>query len=103
MNNSIRQICTSFPSRNHIHIDYVIKYEKQLDEDQEVQIEKKSYRRLFFNLVEKERIEVHKIRIQIKQEEHVFALLHCPLKRLLKEAESIKLEMKLKSVSNIAV
>lgn len=98
MNTQSRQICTSFPSQNDKHIDYVIKYEKNLNEDEEAKIDKKSYRRLFFNLIEKENIKVTKLRIQIKNEEHVFALLHCPIERLLKEAEKIKLEMKLKSV-----
>ena len=97
------QTCTSFPNQNQKHIDYVIKYEKLLTQDPDTQLESKSYRRLFFNLVTEEQIEIYKLRIQIEDEEHVFALLHCPLERLLKEAERSKLEMKLKSVTKINI
>lgn len=97
------QIGTSFPNDNRKHIDYVIKYAKlQLDkidhDDIKENIVKESYRRLFFEQVAIENIEIYDIVIKHEEKEHCYVLLNCPMKRLLTEADTTKLEMKLKTV-----
>ena len=98
------QISTSFPNDNDKHIDYVVVYKKIANATSEKDFEKEKYRQLFFQQIEKESIEFMELSDSDFYENGsklVFVLLHCPLKRLLVEAEAIGLEMKLISVKTI--
>jgi hypothetical protein len=91
------QILTSFPNNNSKHIDYVIKYEERTISDHK-QLEHESYRKLFFDEIKKQSIEIYPLEVKSHGKRHIYALLHCPMERLLVEAETIKLEMNLKTV-----
>jgi hypothetical protein len=93
------QIRTSFPNDVTKHIDYVIKYEKHsISEPDLDQLEHESYRKLFFDEITKQSIEIYPLEVKSHGKRHIYALLHCPMERLLVEAETIKLEMNLKTV-----
>lgn len=90
------QIRTSLPDDNSQHIDYVIKY---VEENEKKEDEHECYRKYFLEQLEMENIIVKKIRFEKNDtENHVYLLLHCPMERLLKEADVINLEMQLKTV-----
>ena len=90
------QIGTSFPGDNNKHIDYVIKYKHEYDD-----ASTKQKRINFFNRLKEEGLETYEIKIENKDEkcDTVYVLVNCSLDRLLKEAENIKLEMRLKTVN----
>ena len=94
------QILTSFPNSNNKHIDYVILYESNDKYDMiSAQMLKAEQRReQFFQQLKQETFEIYNIE-QVKDDrKYVFCLLHCPVKRLMREAEFMQLEMKLKNV-----
>ena len=99
--NEMSQILTSFPNDNIKHIDYVIIYEEQLDRDhldeRDLKIVQK--RKEFFENLKENSFELVDLEVDIGNgKKRVFTLLHCPLNRLLQEAEHIRLEMRLKNV-----
>jgi hypothetical protein len=93
-----RQILTSFPNSNAKHIDYVIAYKEGNNDDPDKKAEIESMRNAFFEALVNETIDISYIRFEKNEQIQVYALLHCPVERLLKEAEAMKLEMKLKNV-----
>ena len=92
----IPQIATSFPNHNDKHIDYVIAY-TQNDDDKD-QAEREANRAAFFKEVREQDIEVKFIEFKTGKENHVYALLHCSIDRLMAEAEQVNLDMKLDKV-----
>lgn len=99
INSQKYQILTSFPNSNDKHTDYVLVY-KELTESDDIDFKLKcsANREIFFERLAKESIEVYKIERQTNEFKVTFALLHCKTERLLREAELINLEMKLKMV-----
>lgn len=99
MESKSNQILTSFPNANDKHIDYVLVYKKFPDKENS-RFKKKcnENRQKFFERLENETIEVYNIEKKNEKDEFVYALLHCSTERLLKEAEYLNLEMKLKPV-----
>lgn len=93
------QMSSRFPNDNLKHIDYVIKYEEKEPEDHE-QLEHESYRKLFFDEIKNQSIQIYLLEVKSQGKRYIYALLHCPIERLLAEAEAIKLEMNLKTVFN---
>jgi hypothetical protein len=98
-----QHILTSFPDDNSKHIDYIITYKKLNDKDDDKgRIEK--LRDQFFKKLIRESFDIYYLDLNLSRKNKsnvVFALLHCPNERLLKEAEIVRLEMKLKNVINI--
>ena len=94
------QSCTSLPNCNQKHIDYVIRYTLDLDDNSidKKNVLKKIYVKLFLDELKKEKIEVFTLEAKSIHMKHVFVMLHCPMERLLVEAEKTKLEMQLKNV-----
>ena len=91
------QLSTSFPNQNEKNIDYVIVYKKP----EESGTEQETYCNLFFKQIENESIELMYLddsEFFENETKFVYVLLHCPIKRLLIEAEAIGLEMNLKTV-----
>ena len=87
--------CTKLPDDPSKQIDYVISYTD--DPAEENYALNKEARENFFKEVQKQKIEIYNIKELIDTDEkRVFKLLHCPLKRLLVEAETFKLELPLK-------
>ena len=97
----IPQICTSFPNKNSKHIDYVITY-KQIENKvvkNEKDEEKKRMRKVFLDhLTKTEKLEIKELKFTTGKEDHVYILIHCPVKRLMVEAEKVHLDMKLDKV-----
>ena len=93
------QILTSFPNTNDKHIDYVLVYEN-LDSVPNGRFKKKclANRKIFFDRLQKESFEIYTLEAKSKNDDMTYALLHCATERLLKQAEYINLEMKLKMV-----
>jgi len=104
---------THFPNDNSKQIDYVIKYKTKPEQtkiqnrieaflkeilSQQIQIEY-----LYFKHNHNLLMNNNASNNNVKNEEFTYALLHCPHERLLKEAETIKLEMDLKKVTNIVL
>ena len=92
------RIRTSMPNDTSKRIDYVIKYieKKEIDDDEK---DHNIYREEFFNELTKQNVEFYKnIRFEKEENTHVYTLLHCPMERLLIEADLIELEMPLKTV-----
>ncbi|CAF0718472.1 unnamed protein product [Brachionus calyciflorus] len=90
------QITTSFPNNNQKRIDYVIFYKYSDDETNNQDFEEKQkFRKKFLESISEESIEYYDLKFNRQNEKHHFLLLHCPLKRLFKEAENLKLEMRL--------
>ena len=101
--NKKQQVLTSFPGYNAKHIDYVIVYD-ELEEipENELSLAKQIE---FFTELKRESFDIYNIGPSVNGENCSYALLHCGTKRLLKEAENIRLKMKLKNVklkSNIS-
>lgn len=100
------QCLTSFPDENNKHIDYVIVYKKF--NDTELKNKKKlrthRMRELFFDKLEKETLEIYEIKFtDEKGDPYVYALLHCPIERLLEEAAQLNYEIKLKNVGKLLI
>lgn len=98
------QILTSFPNMNSKHIDYIIFYElfDKNDKTNPDKIKAERKRKQFFLQLKRESFEICNIEQQGKDgQKYIFALLHCPLKRLMKEAELMRIEMRLKNVKKI--
>jgi hypothetical protein len=93
------QIPTHFPNDNTKRIDYVLVYKFTDSEAVEHEHEKKEQvRQKFFEALREESFEIYTAEFKAS-ENHVYALLHCPLERLFKEAELVKMEMRLNNVS----
>ncbi len=90
------QILTSFPGDNTKHIDFVIVYD-ELEEtpENELTLTKQIE---FFAELKKESFEIYNIDSTVNGEKCSYALLHCSTERLLKEAENIRLKLKIKNV-----
>lgn len=105
--NTEPQIPTHFPNDNRKRIDYVIVY-KYVDDDIDTAKEradfadKEQMRKKFFDALAKENFHIQLIRFKCN-ENHVYALLHCDVNRLLDEAERVKLEMRLNNVRFIKI
>ena len=84
------QLLTSFPNANEKHIDYVLVYQN-LDSAPNSRFKKKclANRKIFFDRLQKESIEVQTIEAKSSKEDLIYALLHCDTERLLKQAEYI--------------
>ena len=98
-NDNEQQLLTYYPDDNLKQIDYIIKFKPPKRIEVQYRIE------AFFKEIISHQIQVKYLNVRniqyIKDENNddfTFALLHCPLERLLIEAETIKLEMDLKKV-----
>jgi hypothetical protein len=105
LNTFKKQLTTYFPNTVDTHIDYVIFY-KTVDKDtsSQIHIEKEKVRKCFFDTLENNHgFKIYPIKFHYEkyQETFYFTLLNCSNKRLMEEAEAIKLEMTLKDVSKI--
>ena len=96
MNINRKQYLTSFPSQNDKHIDFVIAYKPMQETPENMLCLNKRYE--FFNGLKKENFEIFHIESSAASNRLCYALLHCKTERLLKEAEAIRLKMKLKNV-----
>lgn len=94
------QILTSLPNANDKHIDYVICYEVVDKADIScADLKARERREQFFQQLKQESFEIYNIE-QVKDgRTFMYCLLHCPVKRLMKEAEYLRLEMRLKNVN----
>jgi hypothetical protein len=95
------QILTSLPHHNLKHIDYVIVHEELCGQENlaEQDLKRKQIRKEFFANLKEQTFELADLEIDIsKNKKCIFTLLHCPLERLLQEAERSRLEMRLKNV-----
>lgn len=95
------QSLNTFPNEPTKQIDYVLVYDKlteyQLRTDKK-KFRKHKIRELFFDKLEREKFEVYEINFtNDKDEEMVYALLHCSNERLLEEADELNFEMKLRN------
>ena len=91
------QACTSFPNNNKKHIDFVLTYQEKLANEDENDEKEMSIREEFFTQLTIEKVESFEIEYENKDGvRKIMKLLHCPLERLLIEAEKINLEMPLK-------
>ena len=98
-NDNEQQLLTYYPDDNLKQIDYIIKFKPPKRIEVQFRIE------AFFKEIISHQIQVKYLNVRniqnIKDENNddfTYALLHCPLERLLIEAETIKLEMDLKKV-----
>lgn len=98
-NDNEQQLLTHYPDDNLKQIDYIIKFKPPKRIEVQYRIE------AFFKEIISHQIQVKYLNVRniqnIKGENNddfTYALLHCPLERLLIEAETIKLEMDLKKV-----
>ncbi|CAF0912236.1 unnamed protein product [Brachionus calyciflorus] len=92
------QILSNLPNQRDKHIDYVIFYEKFteiISDPKKVQIDKK--RTEFFAQLIFEGFEIYNIEETIGEKKYIYALLHCSIGRLMKEAENMRLELRLKN------
>ena len=92
------QLTTSFPGENHKPIDYVIVYKHSNKIDSKEKKEKDQVRQSFFDKLRDEKLELKHLEFRSNTEMHNYVLIHCPLERLMKEAQLIKLQMRLKNV-----
>ena len=106
LNSHVRQSLTSFPQTNNRHIDYVIAYERLSGGDEAKNpkyIEMEEMREEFFDHLRKESFHIYTIEYKKSANRLVvFALLHCPDERLLKEAYALRLDLRLKKVTCIS-
>lgn len=92
-----QQLLTSFPNDNDKHIDYVIAFR-----DVEVGVHNGlllTKRFEFFNELKKEGFDLYPIESSGITGNLNYMLLHCSTERLLKEAEAMRLKMRLRNVS----
>ena len=95
------QNLTSFPNQNNKHIDYVLVYEEEGEEEEkksEAEESKERIREGFLKALEAESFEWFRIVHEKKGQKLVYILLNCKEERLLEEAEIIKIQMTLKHV-----
>ena len=59
-------------------------------------------RQAFFQKIQEDGLELEFIKFKTKKENHTYVLLHCPLERLMVEAERTNLQMKIDKVKNIS-
>lgn len=92
-----KQFANTFPNQNDKPIDYVIVFEKldRADEKSRFIID---IRDAFFSELKKESFELYYVDYKNGSTTQTYALLHCSADRLYKEAENIKLAMRLKEV-----
>lgn len=93
-NNDQVQSLTSLPNANEKCIDYVIFYEKAPETETKL-IRKRNE---FFMQLSAELFEVHFLEFDFDNKKYVYALLHCPIERLMEEGETMRLEMRLRNV-----
>lgn len=107
------QVLTSLPNSNHKHIDYVIFYELPLPnaasssigggseatDSVSDELKAEERREQFFTQLRRESFEIAKLSQMRDGKQLVYCLLHCPTKRLMREAEMLRIEMKLKNVT----
>jgi hypothetical protein len=96
------QFLTSLPHYNLKHIDYVIVHEELCDRENLAgeDLKRKQIRKEFFANLKEQTFELFDLEIDIsKNKKCIYTLLHCPLERLLQEAERSRLEMRLKNVN----
>jgi hypothetical protein len=96
--NTHPQLPTSFPNQNSKHIDYVLTYKYNLNGNQTEFNKNELVRRSFLDRLRGEGLEIEFLRYKEKNNVNVFALLHCPVERLLIEAERLKFQMPIKQV-----
>ena len=92
----------SFPNDNSKIIDYIIVYEDfdgDTTDPAKIKILKK--RKEFFKQLKVESFELYDLQNEHDGKKTTFTLLHCPVERLLQEAENFRLEMRLKNVNLI--
>ena len=89
-----KQLAHCLPNQNNKYIDYVIIYNKTAKDDEKSKFAEE-IRKEFFNELLRERFEIEFLDVSNGNQTQVYALLHCPVDRLLQEAETIRLEMRL--------
>ena len=89
-----KQLAHCLPNQNTKYIDYVIIYNKTNKNEERFKFEEE-IRKEFFAELEREEFEIEFIEVTNRSQTQVYALLHCPVERLLHEAEKIRLEMRL--------
>lgn len=94
------QVLTSLPNSNKKHIDYVLFYELPDDVSSPNFIKTEQRREQFFTQLKRESFEIYNLeQTRISDgKRQIISLLHCPVKRLMREAELLRIEMKLKNV-----
>jgi hypothetical protein len=92
------QLHTSFPNQNSKHIDYVLTYKYNLHSSQAEFNKNDLVRKSFIDRLRSEGLEVEFLRYKEKNNVTVFVLLHCPVERLLIEAERLKFQIPIKQV-----
>ena len=98
------QLGKSFPGNNKKNIDYVIKYREKTNvnsKEHGKQLNIQELRKAFFKCLENEDFDIYYIRLKRSNYVKVYALLNCSVDRLLREAEAVKLQMRLKTVISI--
>lgn len=94
------QNASYFPNDNSKHIDYVLCYKQTNEKEFGTQKNLKEWNKnKFLEILEKDFSIINeeiKYENDEKTETHEFILLHCPLEHLLKQAEKIRLEMRIK-------
>ena len=93
------QVLTCFPNDNSKEIDYVIYYQYGLgDQTKEEFLQKEKIREQYLARLKEESLETYKLSYNDDNDMKVFILIHCPIDRLLAEAERVKLDMKINNV-----
>ena len=100
------QVLTSLPNSNKKHIDYVLFYELPNTADDSSLLSSPNFikaeqrREQFFTQLKRESFEIYNLeQTRISDgKRQIISLLHCPVKRLMREAELLRIEMKLKNV-----
>ena len=94
------QSLTCFPNQNHKHIDYVIAYKyNESEKNHKEFIRKEIVRRIFFDRLREETLELEFLAFKEDKKIQVYILIHCPMERLFIEAEKLKHQCRLNSVS----
>ena len=93
-----KQIAHCLPNQNNKCIDYVIIYDRTAEEEELPQFAE-DIRKVFFDELLRERFEIEFLDVSDGNQTQVYALLHCPVDRLLQEAETIRLEMRLNTTN----
>jgi hypothetical protein len=90
------QNSTCFPNDTK-RIDYVIVHNE--NEDDKKETEKESVRQMFFQKLREDGLDVEFIKFKTGKENHTYVLIHCPVERLMIEAERTNHEMKIDKVT----